>query len=95
MFGTDLAPLLSMMRLAIKLCLSGRFQEALYVIAVVCSTWSSVNIATSQRDILTPYGNQNLPSVRSGNRMVARRDCSCKHKDFRHGVWIWGYIVSN
>ena len=79
-----------MMRLAIKLCLSGRFQEALYVIAVVCSTWSSVNIATSQRDILTPLGNQNLPSVESGNRMVARCGCSCKQLGIRSWCWDSG-----
>lgn len=59
-------------RLAIALCLSGRYEEALFVIAVVCSTWSAVNLATSERSILTPYGNQSLPSVRAGNRMVAR-----------------------
>jgi hypothetical protein len=60
------------MRLAVALCLCGRHQEALFIIAVVCSTWSAVNLHTSQRDILTPLGDCNLPSVRGANRMVAR-----------------------
>ena len=58
--------------LSMALCLSGRVAEACFVIAVVCSTWSSVNLATSKRDLLCPYGDQRVPSVRSGNRMVAR-----------------------
>ena len=63
---------LTILRLAIALCLSGRPQEALFIIAVVCSSWSAVNIATSQRDILTPLGDISRASVRCGNRMVAR-----------------------
>lgn len=54
------------------LCINGRYQEALYVMAVVCSTWSSMNAHTSQRDVLTPYGNTALSGVRAANRMVAR-----------------------
>lgn len=54
------------------LCINGRYQEAFYVIAVVCSTWSSMNAHTSQRDVLTPYGNTALSGVRAANRMVAR-----------------------
>ena len=61
-----------LLRLALALCLSGRVAEACFVVAVVCSTWSSVNLATSKRDLLCPYGDQRVPSVRSGNRMVAR-----------------------
>ena len=61
------------LRLAIALCLQCRYQEALAVIAVVCSSWSVVNLATSQRDMLCPFGQTQLASVRSGNRMVARR----------------------
>ena len=60
------------LRLAVALCLCGRFAQALYIIAVVCSTWSSVNLGTSQRDILTPYGNCAVPSVNGANIMVAR-----------------------
>ena len=60
------------LRLAICLCLCGNVGAALYVIAVVCSTWSAVNLHTSQRDVLTPYGDSRVTSVRAGNRMVTR-----------------------
>lgn len=54
------------------LCINGKVSEALFVIAVVCSTWSAVNLATSQRDLLTPLGDASLPGARAGNRMVSR-----------------------
>ena len=54
------------------LCLAGCPGKALYVIGVVCSSWSSVNLGTSQRDEMTPLGNTNIPSIRAGNLMVAR-----------------------
>ena len=60
------------LRLALVLCLCGRPAEAAFVIAVVCSSWSAVNLATSKRSVLTPFGDQSLTSVRSANRMVAR-----------------------
>ena len=61
------------LRLAISLCLDGTAGLALFVIAVVCSSWSVVNSGTSQRDLLTPYGQSNLNGVRAGNQMVARQ----------------------
>ena len=61
-------------RLAIVLCVAGKPEATLYVLAVVCSSWSAVNLATSKRDVLTPYGDENVTSVRTGNRMVARLD---------------------
>lgn len=60
------------LRLAIKLCLHGRLGEALYVVAVVCSSWSAVNKGTSQRDVLTPLGDPSITGVRAGNQMVSR-----------------------
>ena len=68
------ATVLWFLRLALLLALSGSTDTALFTIAVVCSTWSAVNLATSKRDILTPYGDVSLPGVRSANRMVARTD---------------------
>lgn len=62
-----------LLRLALTLALHGLAATALFTIAVVCSTWSAVNLATSKRDILTPYGDVSLAGVRSANRMVARR----------------------
>lgn len=61
------------LRLAISLCLAGAFGKVLCAIGVVCSSWSIVNLHTSQRDPLTPYGDCSCSSVRAGNRMVARR----------------------
>ncbi len=62
-------------RLALSLALNGHTPSALFVIAVVCSSWSAVNLATSQRDYLTPFGDTSLATVRAGNRMVARTGC--------------------
>lgn len=44
----------------------------LAVLAVVCSTWSPVNVATSQRDPLVPWGATYFPSVRAANKMTSR-----------------------
>ena len=59
------------LRLAVALCLAGA-PNALVTCAIVCSSWSAVNLGTSQRDLLLPYGNWTVPSVRAGNRMVGR-----------------------
>ena len=40
--------------------------------AVVCSSYSIVNVATSMRSLLTPLGNVYNTKVIRGNRMVAR-----------------------
>lgn len=64
------------------LCLNGRVSEAFYVIAVVCSTWSAVNLATSQRDCLTPLGDTRVGGVNAGNRMVARWGFGAKKLSF-------------
>lgn len=54
------------------LCIRGKIAEAFCSIAVVCSSWSAVNLHTSQRDILTPLGQFLHSGVNAGNRMVAR-----------------------
>lgn len=64
----------SSLRLAIQLCLNGLVNEALFVIAVVCSSWSAVNLGTSKRDELVPYGDVTVAGVRCGNRMVGRTE---------------------
>ena len=60
-------------RLALAMVLQGKYSELIVIIAVVCSTWSIVNLNTSQRDLLTPYGNAEVRAVAEGNRMVSRR----------------------
>ena len=59
-------------RLVLLLCFAGRYGEALCMMGVVCSSWSVVNLHTSQRSILTPYGDVSRTGVRIGNKMVAR-----------------------
>ena len=88
------------LRLAIALCISGRYEEAFYVIAVVCSSWSAVNTATSKRDVLNPYGDQSLLGVRCGNRMVVRRgdpgyttDLELKHVHKKRSVWLFSHTL--
>ena len=83
-------PVLCFLRLALLLALSGSTDTVLFTIAVVCSTWSAVNLATSKRDILTPYGDVSLPGVRSANRMVARTDLIDFQNVFLNG-WIVGF----
>ena len=60
-------------RLALGSILNGKVADLVAMLGIVCSSWSSVNVATSKRSWLTPYGDQTLTGVRVGNRMVARR----------------------
>ena len=52
--------------------LQGRFRDLFVMLAPVCSSWSTVNVASSRRSLLTPLGNTFFASVRRGNRMVTR-----------------------
>ena len=52
--------------------LHGKWADLISTLAVVCSSWSVVNLATSQRNLLLPYGNARSTSVIRANRMVAR-----------------------
>ena len=76
------------LRLALALCINGCIEHAFYVIAVVCSSWSAVNAGTSSRDLLTPYGNEAIPGVRSGNRMVATWGTCEKVSKFFKGLYL-------
>lgn len=58
--------------LAIMMILHGKWADLISTLAVVCSSWSVVNLATSQRNLLLPYGNARSTSVIRANRMVAR-----------------------
>jgi hypothetical protein len=46
--------------------------QVVLTIAVVCSSWISINAGTSKRTMLTPMGDDNVPSVRKSNKMVSR-----------------------
>lgn len=54
------------------LILEGEFEELVATLAPVCSSWSIVNRGTSQRSMLTPYGNCRNMKVIRGNRMISR-----------------------
>jgi hypothetical protein len=56
----------------VAMCLAGKFNELLVACGVVCSSWSVVNLGTSLRNLLCPYGDCTRGSVVAGNRMVAR-----------------------
>ena len=56
------------------LILGGEFGLLTVHLGVVCSTWSIVNRATSQRDELVPFGQNCFLSVRRANKMVARTE---------------------
>lgn len=59
-------------RLILHSILNCRFGNLLALVGVLCSTWVAVNAGTSQRDVLTPMGHPEYPSVQSGNIMVSR-----------------------
>ena len=62
----------SLLRLAVSLILRGQFGSLVTLLAIVCSSWSAVNLGTSERDELVPLGATYKPSVRSANKMVSR-----------------------
>ena len=60
-------------RLAVMMVLPGEFAGIFTMLAPVCSSFSSVNLASSCRSILTPWGLTSSTSVRRGNKIVSRR----------------------
>ena len=65
---TSPAPL----RLAIILCLQGKFNQLLVSLGTVCSSWVGVSRGSTKRGYATPAGCTEHPAVRCGNLMVAR-----------------------
>ena len=47
----------------------GRF---FVVIAMVCTSFTTINMATNGRSALTPYGNESYPCVQQGNIFMER-----------------------
>ena len=66
-------------RLCIHLLLNGKFNEMVSIWGIKCSSWVSINKATSGRDFFMPMGNPMQPSVEAANLMVSR-PCSNKRK---------------
>lgn len=70
-----LAPTLSssvLLRLSIYTALCGAANLLVACLAVVCSTWSAVNQATSGRTVLLPGGLFFHRSIAAANKMVSR-----------------------
>ncbi|CAK9102213.1 unnamed protein product [Durusdinium trenchii] len=58
--------------LAIKLILRSRFNQLVSLFATCCSSWTPVNRGTGKRCIITPHGDEQVPSVRKSNKLVSR-----------------------
>ena len=69
--------------MAIILVLHGRFQQFIAFLAPVCSSYSAVNIGTSKRSILTPFGQIGNTHVRRGNKMISRWGCQPPKPPFK------------
>ena len=74
----------SALRLCLWLLLQGKRDELLAILAPVCSSWSMVNLFTSLRSELLPWGNCALVGVRRANKMISR--CGC----LRPTSFFWG-----
>ena len=60
-------------RLCIALVLKGRTDEVLVLLGMKCSSFSIVNLGTSQRAICCPWGDWTKPSVKAANLMASRK----------------------
>jgi len=52
--------------------LAGCVEGFLLLAALVCSSFSAVNLGTSKRSVLTPEGDERVLGVRRGNKLTAR-----------------------
>ena len=82
-------------RLCIITILRGRFGDLICMMGILCSTWTVVNTGTSCRDLLTPMGQQDYPSVASGNQMVSRTSPPKKGYSQTCLKHTYIYIISN
>lgn len=60
------------LRLAIGLVLRSEFAALVAFFAVCCSSFVPINRGTGDRSILTPEGNEQIPSVRRSNKLMSR-----------------------
>ena len=74
-------------RLCIALALCGVPSLLVSVLAVVCSSWTAVNLATSGRSVLLPGGRTYYKSVVSANKMVARTVLVWVGRSFQEIFW--------
>ena len=60
------------LRLAIWLILCGEENRFLLIIAIICTSFCSINKASNKRDALTPYGDTGRAYVAQGNLLLER-----------------------
>ena len=70
------------LRLVIYSILCGRWNDLLVVMGIKCSSFVICNAGTSNRDFLTPMGQEVYESVSSSNRMVSRSGMKSLVKNF-------------
>ena len=84
-------------RLVVILCIRSSFGSTLAHLGTVCSTWTSVNVATSGRSILCPSGLDSGLARRKGNKMVCRTACVITtrktpfHTSVAHALEDWSH----
>ena len=60
------------LRLALATILNCKHGQFTCLCAIVCSSFTTINMATSGRTTCTPLGREDLPYVQMANRMAAR-----------------------
>ena len=72
LFNTNCKRLQTTIRICIWLVLQCRHADFFGLLAIVCSSWVPINIATSKRSVALPEGNTALSYVANANCMCSR-----------------------
>ena len=59
-------------RLALTTILNAKHGAFSMLAGIVCSSWTTINMATSGRTTCTPLGRENLAYVKAANTMASR-----------------------
>ncbi|CAE7198229.1 unnamed protein product, partial [Symbiodinium sp. KB8] len=70
------------MVIAVSLILRSKLDHLVAAFGVVCSSFVPVNRGTSKRSYLCPRGDENVVSVRKGNKLMAREYTFCYARHF-------------
>ena len=76
--------------------LRSRLDGLVAALGVCCSSWIPINKGTSKRDCLVAHGDEQMPSVRRANKMMARiggpnvliKACTYVQTYIRASLWI-------
>lgn len=61
-----------MLRLAVATILNAKHDQFTCLMAIVCSSWTTINMGTSGRHVAHPAGREELEYVANANKMAAR-----------------------